>query len=269
MTMFNATRARWSDNDRYFGPFTYSRSDRGWRPLAIVLGSGHDDYAVCTLRISGFGHTFIAALPAIIKPWRVWVDISRHAWSSPNGGYWDQHVRQFGFSCSDGFLQVFLGPQTHDSSTTRSWSKFLPWTQWRHVRYSLYDANGEHYWTEPKRDKAAGFGWLDESRKAQEACPSRRFMFRDYDGEVLTVTAQIDEREWRFGEGHFKWLSLFRRPKICRSLDLKFSGETGRRKGSWKGGTIGHSVEMLHGELHESAFRRYCAEKKMEFIFKI
>ena len=38
-------------------------------------------------------------------------------------------------------------------------------------------------------------------------------------------------------------------------------GETGREKGSWKGGTIGTSIEMLPGELHESAFRRYCDEE--------
>lgn len=37
------------------------------------------------------------------------------------------------------------------------------------------------------------------------------------------------------------------------------------RKGSWKGGTIGHSIEMPPGELHADAFRRYCAEHNMTF----
>ena len=46
--------------------------------------------------------------------------------------------------------------------------------------------------------------------------------------------------------------------KIRRSLDLEFSGETGPEKGSWKGGTVGTGIEMLPGELHEAAFRRYC-----------
>lgn len=46
-----------------------------------------------------------------------------------------------------------------------------------------------------------------------------------------------------------------------RNLDLRFSGETGREKGSWKGGTIGTSIEMRPGELHEAAFRRYCDEE--------
>jgi len=90
--------------------------------------------------------------------------------------------------------------------------------------------------------------------------------FRDFDGEELTATTHISEHEWHFGEGQFKWLSLFRRPKISRSLDISFSGETGRRKGSWKGGTTGHSIEMLPGELHYAAFQRYCAEHQMTFI---
>ena len=38
MTM--TSRIRWSGNDRYWGPFTYARDDRGWRPLAIVLELG-------------------------------------------------------------------------------------------------------------------------------------------------------------------------------------------------------------------------------------
>lgn len=53
---------------------------------------------------------------------------------------------------------------------------------------------------------------------------------------------------------------------ICDTLDLEFSSEVGRRKGSWKGGTLGHGIEMLPGELHEAAFRRYCAQNDLTFV---
>lgn len=260
---------RWSDNDRRAGPFLYSRDTRGYRHLGLVISSGRGEEPEfdggCTLRVSGFGHTFIMALPSIIKPWQQWIDCSKYEWStSEAGGYWDRHPRQYGFSYSDGFLQVFLGAQTGDSRTTQDWCKHLPWTQWRHVRRSLYDLDGAHYWTEPER---LGYDHdAYETRKANEdACPSLTFSFRDYDGEALTARTRIEEREWRFGEGWFKWLSVFRQPRIRRYLDIWFSGETGKRKGSWKGGTIGHSIEMVSGEMHESAFRRYCAEHQMTF----
>jgi hypothetical protein len=109
----------------------------------------------------------------------------------------------------------------------------------------------------------------DARRKLETACPAPRFDFLDFDGERITATTRIEEREWRLGEGRFKWLSIFRRPKVCRSLDLQFSSEVGRRKGSWKGGTIGHSIDMLPGELHEAAFRRYCAKEGLTFIEQI
>ncbi len=70
-------RRRWSDHDHYLGPFTYARDRRGYRPLALVLSSSGDDDEQCQVRLSGFGHTFIAALPNIIKPSRTWVDPSR------------------------------------------------------------------------------------------------------------------------------------------------------------------------------------------------
>ncbi|RUW04030.1 hypothetical protein [Mesorhizobium sp. M1A.F.Ca.IN.020.04.1.1] len=266
---FAACRRRWGDNDRYLGPFCYARDGRAYRPLAIVLSSGGDEYPGASLRFSGFGHTLIIALPSIIKPWKRWVDTSRYEWStSPNGGYWDIQSRSFGFSYSEGFLQVFHGPQTHDSWTDKTWTKFLPWTQWRHVRKSFYGINGEHVATLPDTGKSYTLdsGRWERERAIEKATPTVCFEFDDFDGERLTATTKIEEMEWKFGTGWFKWLSLFRKPKVRRSLDIEFSGETGERKGSWKGGTLGTGIDMTSGELHESAFRRYCEKNRMTFV---
>jgi len=259
----SVTRIRWGDNDRCFGPFTYAR-DSHWRPLALILGSGDgDEYPGCSLRLSGFGHTLIIALPPIIRPWRVKVEAS--TWDQATiarlgrDWYWNTGRREYGFTYSEGHLSLALGRVTHDSSTEQRWGCFLPWTQWRHVRHSLYGLDGEHVHTYPlKRD------WRAPDPK--DDCPSRTFAFADFDGERLVARTVIEEREWRFGEGWFRWLSWFRAPRVSRSLDIRFSGETGRRKGSWKGGTVGHSIEVLPGELHEAAFRRYCAVHDMAFL---
>ncbi len=266
---------RWSDNDHYFGPFTYAR-DRTYRPFALMLSSGDDEDRGCEIRFSAFGHTFISALPPIVRPWRK--KVMATSWDAATverlgrDWYYDTHRREYGFSLSRCgaigdplFLRVHFGAQTHDSSTTQDWCKFLPWTSWRHVRWSHYDLNGDHYWTEPKLGRYERNAWEAKQEKI-DSCPSRTFAFKDYDGEELTARTRIMEGEWRFGTGWFKWLSLFRKPRITRSLDIQFSGETGKRKGSWKGGTIGHSINMLPGELHESAFRRYCAEHQMKFM---
>jgi hypothetical protein len=261
-------RYHWGDNDKYFGPFTYAR-DKHYKPTSLMLSSPDEDDTFCTLRVSAFGHTLILFLPPIIKPYREKV----HAkdWSPADiermgrDWYWDFDRREFGFSITDGFLNIAFGRQSDDSSTERRWGYFLPWTQWRHVRHSLYDLDGKHFWTEPKHAHGEPWNW-EEQRAIEGACPSAVFEFDDFDGERLHATTRLNEREWRFGEGWFKWLSLFAKPKISRSLGIEFSGETGRRKGSWKGGTIGHSIEVEAGETHEQAFRRYCNEHDMKFV---
>ena len=274
-TMAEIIHRRWSDNDRYFGPFTYAREKRknGYRPIAISLESGCDEYPGASFRISGFGHTFILALPEwALKPYRE--KVYPKSWDEETvkrlgrNWYWDIEPREYGFSISEGFLNISYGRRSDDSRTEQRWGYFLPWTEWRHVRHSFYDINGEHFASILKEDKNAynGMKPWERHEKIKESVPTMSFEFDDFDGERITATTRIEEREWRFGEGWFKWMSLFRKPKISRSLDLHFSAETGDRKGSWKGGTIGHAIKMLPGELHEQAFRRYCEQNNMTFV---
>jgi hypothetical protein len=264
-------RARWSDSDKYFGPFTYAKAEgkHAYRPWAIVLSSGCDEYPANTLRFSGFSRTLIIALPNIIKPWKEkFGDVTDPEVRKRIGPhYYHVHKREFGFSLSRSgaignpwALHVTYGARTHSSLTDMDWYWSLPWTEWRHVRHSLYGLSGDFFVTIPEKGN-----WTDH-RDLVDGCPTRTCEFRDFDGEVLSAKTRIEEREWRYGRGWFKWLSWFRQPKVWRALDIDFSGETGEEKGSWKGGTMGTSIGMLPGELHESAFRRYCAEHNMTFI---
>ncbi|MEQ8450627.1 MAG: hypothetical protein RIB97_13160 [Nitratireductor sp.] len=265
---------RWGDNDRHLGPFTYSRDNR-YRPIAAVLSSAEEEYPGCNLRLSAFGHTLIVELPAIIKPHVSWVDLSNRDWAAPGpdgrAGYTQVDKRQFGISVSDGFLQVFRGRCTMDSSTDRTNGYFLPWKQWRHVRRSFYGLEGEHFATLPDTGKSYRDdpGRFEREKSIADAVPTMAFEFDDFDGERIVATTRMEEREWRRGEGRFKWLSIFYSPKVERSLDIRFSAETGERKGSWKGGTIGHGIRMRDHELHEHTFRRYCLENNMTFVRRV
>jgi hypothetical protein len=257
-------KRRYSGNDRHFGPFTFStHTNENWKPLGLMLDSGGDHESSgnkgCNLKLHGFGYTLIVELPNILKDFRI-----KHtptSWDKETverlgrNFYYEVFPCEYGFTISDGTLHTSFGPQTYDSVTTKSNCYFIPWQQWRHVRHSIYDLTGNHFWTEQKGDKFEVY-W-----DAKERVPKETFVFADYDGEMIQATTHIEEREWRFGEGWFKWLSLFRRPKIRRVLDIAFSAEVGPEKGSWKGGTTGHSIDMLPGELHESAFRRYCEQE--------
>lgn len=261
---------RWSDNDKYLGPFTYAYEPR-YRKLAVMLGSGDgDDYPGCRLRICVGAHTLIAALPPIIKPWKVWHEITTEPTRSKiisqgrEPGYWDSYDNEYGFSLFEGAAHFHFGPQTHDSTTTKSKCYFYPWREHRCIRHSLYDLEGELFADLPEWGFRHKNGWTVKDA-IEGACPVAKFDFMDFDGESIVATCRIEEREWKRGKGLFRLLFLGRN-RISRSLDLRFSSEVGNRKGSWKGGTIGHSIKMLPGELHEAAFRRYCEQEGLTFV---
>lgn len=261
-------RRRWGDNDIYFGPFTFAR-DRVYRSFAVSLTSTDDEDRGCRLRVSAFGLTGIVALPSwFLPPERKKVFPNWDADTVSRLGrdwYWNIIPREFGLSIFEGHLSISFGRVTHDSSTEQRWGCFIPWTQWRFVRSSLYRLDGSLYTHLPKSAKW-GTPEYNEQCRLEESCPRISFAFADFDGEELVAITNIEEREWLFGTGWFKWLSVFTKPKVRRSLDIRFSGEIGQRKGSWKGGTIGHSIEMIGDELHVAAFKRYCIEHDMTFL---
>lgn len=66
------------------------------------------------------------------------------------------------------------------------------------------------------------------------------------------ATIRVTEREWR-RRCLFNF-TLFNR--VTRVIDIEFSEEVGEKKGSWKGGTVGCSFEILFSETPKEALRR-------------
>ncbi len=278
---------RWGDNDRYLGPFTWHPGD--YVRYGVILeswGGGDDDNGSGYLRLHFWTWTLCIATPRwLLQPHREKV-FPKWDWKTiehlGRDYYWAIDRRSYGFQLSGSgtigrrgadFLQVYYGRNggsCMDSSIQQHWSYFLPWKQWRHVRHSYYGLKGEWIADAPKNWHAMGLNGrptYEDFKKVEESIPVRRYTFRDFDGEELIATVRLEEMEWRRGTGWWKWLSWFWPPLIRRSVDLRFSGETGKRKGSWKGGTIGSGCELKHpNELHLDGFMRYCRENNMTFV---
>lgn len=257
---------RLTDNDKNWGPFTLAR----WKnTFTASFNTADDEDESSHLLLIAFGWALRISLPNIIPPYREKVEAK--SWDAETiqrlgrDWYFKIEQREFGFSLSNmgngyDFLQIRFGRQAHDSSTDKTWSKSLPWKQWDCVRHSLYAPNGTHFYTEPH--------WKERRRTnakpcydMKEQCPAAYFGFEDHDGEMIVATCHIEEMEWHRGEGWFRWMKYFYAPRIRRSLDLSFSAEVGVEKGSWKGGTIGHGIEMLGHESCRQAFERYCSKE--------
>ena len=144
---------------------------------------------------------------------------------------------------------------------------YWPWN-YRHVRHDYYDI------FQTEKISEAEFRRLPHSydiRGPEESwfisefpgCYLHFNFLDSYDNTEIRAKVNVEEREWRRGLGFFKFLGLF--PpfrKVRRYLNIEFEKETGPRKGSWKGGTMGCSIEMKPGETVTEAWDRFCIEEK-------
>ena len=258
-------RRRWSDDEKHWKMFVWAPQTRS-KSWGIILDSGDEEYPGSTIRLQGFGWTLIIETPGLIKPYRE--KVIAKSWSAADiermGRNWYEKIyaREYGISLSENAIHTYYGKQTWDSSTTQSSVYFLPWTETRHVRTTFYDKFG-HVFNEIKNNDRINFDLMYKMKNTNQPVI---FEFADYDGELIQVKTVMEECEYEYGIGYFKWISWFRKSCIYRTLDLQFLKEVGREKGSWKGGILGHGIEMNKDELHETAFKRYCNEHGLKFI---
>lgn len=222
-----------------------------------VLSSGDEEYPGCSFVFAIWKRRVTIALPAITKPDIIHVK-GRYNYSEAIERRYGVYLFHNHFNIMWGrgdanFNQELLGPE-------QRWSCFLPWSEWRQVRHDVYGEQGEFL------KPASSF---DDFHDDNNTIPKRKFNFLDFDGEEIEAETFIEEREWRRGVKWFKWLSWFSKPKISRSLVIRFNKEVGKKKGSWKGGIVGHSIDLEGEELHKEGFERYCQENGLKFLSEI
>lgn len=255
---------RHGDSDKHWWRLRYTAPEN-WRPTGITLsthGGGYDESerSFNILNVSLRGHNLGLILPAIIMP-----GYRARAYSDSDGNviaYSEIIRREFGFRIVEGGLHYFYGVQTHEWPGSKSGLWTFPWGDTKHIRHSLYDTDGNFFCTMPEGFVA---NWRTRER-LENACPSSLFLFAEADGDLRTATCRIEEREWRRGRGIWRWLLAWRKHIVRRSVDIAYSGEVGARKGSWKGGTIGTSIDMQKDETITEAFRRHCRKENLRFI---
>lgn len=258
--------------EKVFGPITYGKSS--WKPIRLILSSSNpdsenNDKTHNTLTGYIFGYIAQLKLPNLIKPITVKTKIKYLSEEQIKelgvDWYYTYFSREYGFSLNDGFFQLFYGKQSDDSENKpkcRAW--FLPWTQWRFYKHTMYDDKGGIFFEYLESPEIRHSDLIYEKK---EECPSVSFLVLDNsDNSEVKVTTKLEKREWRFGDGYFKWLSFFRKHKERIELDIHFEKEVGPGKGSWKGGLIGCSEELQPDEFyveispHLTAFQRYCSK---------
>lgn len=222
-----------------------------------IRNSYGDDVKKCLLHFGIARWAWYFEIPTLFKP------VAKQR-VTDYGNYIEYIPRAYGFSIVDDMIHTHYGIQpgywSSDDKKNSDRTKlfYIPWKRLEMVRHSLYNLDGTAFAHMPSH---IILDWEERKRLCEEV-PKIKFSFNDYDGEEIIATCYIEEREWRYGKGIWRWLLSYKKPIIWRVLDLNFSKEVGHEKGSWKGGTLGHSVNILPNETPLDAFTRYGNEKE-------
>jgi hypothetical protein len=238
--------------------------------LGIRLSSGDgEEYPGCKLIISG-GHKYITInLPQLISPKRE--KVYPTSWDAATvarlgrNWYYNYTEREYGIYMIDNYVSILYGLQAHDSSIDQQWGYFLPWLERRCTQHICYLIDGTVL---DQSHQSFKDGSYEKNRNIIESARKIRYQFKDFDGEVIEVDCYVEKYEWKQGTGRFKWVDFFYEPVTKWYVDLEFSSEVGRRKGSWKDGTLGHACEIdeANGETIIEAFKQYCEQNELTFI---
>lgn len=224
----------------------------------------NDDH--CLLHLAAFKYSWWFKIPVLFKPkcaTRNYVNVDgvEKTWE-------DCVMREYGFYCNAEALHIRYGIQSGSWSrndpenSDRSKCYFLPWNQYRRYSYKFYHPDWSYAAT--ANDKPNGAIDFDSIENAVKDVRKETLIFNDFDGEEIRAECHIEEMIWRRGTGWFKFLGYVLSKKEKLRVEIQYSSETGRQKGSWKGGVMGESCEIQFGESIIDAFTRHGSGKTYE-----
>lgn len=160
---------------------------------------------------------------------------------------------KWGIAIHSNTLWIYKGGKGNMNGGGKFWTWDIPFITKDWVRTSIFLKDGS--WNHERPGDKKNFyekQWKDQQQ-------SWDYIYTDsYDGEKIPTTIYVEEREWR--PKWLKWTRLFATTR--REIDVHFSKEVGKRKGSWKGGTIGCGYELLKDEYPVDCLKRMERERK-------
>lgn len=156
---------------------------------------------------------------------------------------------KWGIAYHNSTLWIYRGGKGNMKGGNKWWTFYAPWS-WQWVRTSNLKKNGawEH---EVKGERKDFYKDTWKGILWSETYPYR-YVLKSGEVQDRLATVKVEEMEWRWH--WFKWLGFPK--KVRTSIGIQFNDEVGERTGSWKGGTIGCSYELLANETPLESLRR-------------
>jgi len=187
-----------------------------------------------------------------------WHSTFRLPWKSKRFPYGDCDAPKWGIAIHDNTFWIYRGGNGNMGGGTKWWTWDIPFWTMIHMRHEVMcNIDGEK--------KLIPYDSIGKEKDGKYLPMEKNEMvdryFYDYtdkyDGEVIPCTFWIEEREWRP-----KWLTWTGRWKYVKKyIEIVFNNEVGSRKGSWKGGCIGCSYDLLENETPMECIKRMERER--------
>lgn len=258
--------SRLGDNDKHYGPFIFSKREKTKKKpsfyIHLSLCSQTKEQGVeekplkevCANYIMLFTSFYGSA--AVKLPWLIVKPKLRkvypESWNEDTverlgrNWYYDVSDIQYGVSINAEDIHINVGTSSF-SEHGKSFIKRWPWI--------------------PKFVRSEYLNSADTTSNVErDSVNKRNFLFRDFDGEVMAASVNYWVGYYLRLSGWFTWLGRLLPRKLYYRIEYKFSGEVGRGKGSWKGGTISTSIPTKSVKDPQASFIEYCNKHGMEFL---
>jgi hypothetical protein len=172
--------------------------------------------------------------------------------------------RKTGIAIHNGSFWVYPWVTEWESRSEWPWWKKchawnFPWTL-DHYRTEILTHEGNVVFVQMRGQGKLGDGSFERRQHAEKANQKTYdYIYTLKNGTVQKRTAavHVERMEWRA-----RWWPIIRRKQIRISIDVNFNEEVGEKSGSWKGGCVGCSYDMLPNETPEQCLRRMERERK-------
>jgi len=160
---------------------------------------------------------------------------------------------KWGIAIHNNTVWIYRGGEGNLNGGTKWWTWYIPFItkEWFRTSVLLKDNTWEH---SIKNNRKSFY----EDKWKQKQMSWVYDYIDSYDEKIIPTTIYLSEMEWR--PKWLQWTSLF---AIKESyIDIHFSQEVGKEKGSWKGGCTGCSYKIQINEHPIACLKRMEKERK-------
>ena len=159
----------------------------------------------------------------------------------------------YGVQVHDNTFWLMLGGKGNMNGGSKWWTWDIPFFTKIHVKHLVETKDGKMINSDLLGQKNPYISYYDDERVNKHYTK----YIDSYDGSEIDCVYWKESREWR--PKWLTWTSWFADKR--EYIEVDFKQEVGRRKGSWKGGVMGCSYDLLPGETPEECIRRMEKEK--------